>query len=137
MPRHGTTRFSLAGGPDSPLATPPKRKLINEIVQSERKLDAYGVPLQTSKRILKQQFISTIGRTSTRMLNDGITVCIRKKPADSDIVFLDGTSVLVNEVKTKLDGIGRYSEQHKFQFDRVYDETVDNLQVKLTPNSFV
>lgn len=44
--RQGKARFSLAGGPDSPLATPPKRKLVDEIVQSERKLNAYGVPLQ-------------------------------------------------------------------------------------------
>lgn len=135
--RQGKARFSLAGSPNSPLATPPKRKLVDEIVQSERKLNAYGIPLQASKRTRpSKQFISSIGRASMRMSSDGITVCVRKKPADSDIVHIEGTSIAVNESKTRLDGIGKYSEQHRFQFDRVYDEVVGNHQVKLNSSIF-
>lgn len=70
-----------------------------------------------------------------RVSNDKIVVCVRKKPADSDIVHIEGTSITVNESKVKLDGIGRYSEQHRFQFDRVYDEVVSNRQVKLSSNT--
>ena len=66
-----------------------------------------------------------------RIPNDGITVCVRKKPADSDIVYIDGTSITVNETKTRLDGIGKYNEVHRFQFDRVYDEVINNRQVTL------
>jgi hypothetical protein len=120
MPRQRKARFSLATGPDSPLATPPKRRLVDEIVQSERKLNAYGIPSLSSRR-----------RASMRAGGERIRVCVRKKPAASDIVLVNGAGVTVNETKAKLDGIGRYNEEHKFQFDRVYDEDVGNHQVRL------
>jgi hypothetical protein len=72
-----------------------------------------------------------------RALQHKIRVCVRKRPLNSrerranetDIVSGDGDAVLaVHEPKLKLD-LTPYTEEHSFQFDEVFDETIDNEEV--------
>jgi len=37
--------------------------------------------------------------------------------------------VSINAIRTRLDGLSKYEEEHSFRFDKVFDETVDNDQV--------
>ena len=37
--------------------------------------------------------------------------------------------VSINAVRTKLDGLSKIEEQHTFRFDKVFDESADNLRV--------
>lgn len=71
-------------------------------------------------------------------MNDKITVCIRKRPLsekeainshDSILCDTECNSISVNATKTKLDGLGKYDEEHSFRFDKVFDENCDNLEV--------
>jgi len=37
--------------------------------------------------------------------------------------------IAINAVRTKLDGLSKYEEEHSFKFDKVFDELVDNPTV--------
>jgi kinesin family protein 2/24 len=73
-----------------------------------------------------------------RALQHKIRVCVRKRPLnakerranESDIVSSDSDDnvLSVHEPKLKLD-LTPYTEEHSFQFDEVFDESVDNEEV--------
>lgn len=62
-----------------------------------------------------------------------IVVCVRKKPISNrstDVAELEGSeAVVINEPRLKLDGSTKYIEQHRFEFDRVFDGHVGNGEI--------
>lgn len=65
-----------------------------------------------------------------------ILVTIRKRPLtkkekqknEKDIVLVSGNLVCVNEPKEKVD-LTKYIDEHRYKFDRVYDQHVPTQQV--------
>ncbi|KAI8078403.1 P-loop containing nucleoside triphosphate hydrolase protein [Thamnidium elegans] len=105
-------------------------------------LDAYGVPLSSAKQAQRSSNISiptttTFNNLPPSDLNQKIRVCVRKRPlskkelekADKDVAPLNGTrSLQINEPKLRLD-LTRYTEQHSFTFDDVFDLNCPNSNV--------
>ncbi|CAO3612949.1 unnamed protein product [Mucor hiemalis] len=112
-------------------------------------LDAYGVPLSPARAAarssaaaaLSGQNNSSLGSTFINLppsdLNQKIRVCVRKRPlsrkeiekADKDVAPLNGTrSLQINEPKLRLD-LSKYTEQHSFTFDDVFDLNCHNSVV--------
>ncbi|KAL7312368.1 hypothetical protein PS15m_008133 [Mucor circinelloides] len=111
-------------------------------------LDAYGVPLSPAKQQQQQQARSSPGTSRYAEitaspnnynlppsdLNQKIRVCVRKRPlskkeidkGDKDVAPMNGNrSLQINEPKLKLD-LTRYTEQHSFTFDDVFDLNCPN-----------
>ncbi|KAI9480983.1 MAG: P-loop containing nucleoside triphosphate hydrolase protein [Benjaminiella poitrasii] len=106
-------------------------------------LDAYGVPLSATK----QQRVAATAYKRTTMpesnstgllplsdLNQKIRVCVRKRPlnrkelekGEKDVAPTMGTrSLQINEPKLRLD-LTKYTEQHSFTFDDVFDSNCPN-----------
>ncbi|EFA84546.1 SAM domain-containing protein [Heterostelium album PN500] len=98
----------------------------------------------------QQQPVSTPSVTSNQQPKSGfyldmseygqrIRVCVRKRPLnkkeiarnEKDILETSGKKELhVHEPKVKLD-MTKYTDKHKFTFDEVFDENIDNYQVYL------
>ena len=65
-----------------------------------------------------------------------ILVTIRKRPltkkekskAECDIVAADKDTICVSESKEKVD-LTKYVDEHRYKFDRVYDERVSTEEV--------
>jgi kinesin family protein 2/24 len=65
-----------------------------------------------------------------------ILVTIRKRPltkkekgkGENDVVLVQDDTVCVNEPKEKVD-LTKYTEEHRYKFDRVYDQHVSTEQV--------
>ncbi|KAK4509543.1 uncharacterized protein ATC70_007895 [Mucor velutinosus] len=109
-------------------------------------LDAYGVPLSPAKQ-QQQQARASPGTRYTEVtanlsnynlppsdLNQKIRVCVRKRPlsrkeidkGDKDVAPMNGNrSLQINEPKLKLD-LTKYTEQHSFIFDDVFDLNCPN-----------
>ncbi|KAG1451958.1 hypothetical protein G6F56_007946 [Rhizopus delemar] len=98
-------------------------------------LDAYGVPMSPAKA----------ARSSTQTnlnlppsdLNQKIRVCVKKRPlnkkeldkAEKDVAPTLGTrSLQINEPKLRLD-LSKFTEQHTFTFDDVFDSDASNTAV--------
>ncbi|KAF1796706.1 P-loop containing nucleoside triphosphate hydrolase protein [Mucor lusitanicus] len=112
-------------------------------------LDAYGVPLSPAKQQQQQQqqaraspgtrYAETTANVSNYNLppsdlNQKIRVCVRKRPlskkeidkGDKDVAPMNGNrSLQINEPKLKLD-LTKYTEQHAFTFDDVFDLNCPN-----------
>jgi kinesin family protein 2/24 len=66
-----------------------------------------------------------------------IMVTIRKRPltkkeiakGEKDIVSVDGSYITVAEDREKLD-LTKYVEYHRYKFDRIYDQTISNSEVR-------
>lgn len=66
-----------------------------------------------------------------------ILVTIRKRPLtkkekqknEKDVVMVSGDVVCVNEPKEKVD-LTKYVDEHRYKFDRVYDQNISTQQVK-------
>ncbi|ORE20524.1 kinesin-domain-containing protein [Rhizopus microsporus] len=105
-------------------------------------LDAYGVPLSPAKaaaslRSSTAQQQNTAFNLPQSDLNQKIRVCVRKRPlnrkelekGDKDVAPTLGTrSLQINEPKLRLD-LTKYTEQHTFTFDDVFDSNVSNAVV--------
>lgn len=65
-----------------------------------------------------------------------ILVTIRKRPltkkekskGETDIVLVHNDIICVNEPKEKVD-LTKYVDEHRYKFDRVYDQTVSTEEV--------
>lgn len=67
-------------------------------------------------------------------------VAVRKRPLSEKEALTgqdgiqcdsDHSVIAINAVRTKLDGLSKYEEEHSFRFDKVFDDSVDNEQVYL------
>jgi kinesin family protein 2/24 len=66
-----------------------------------------------------------------------ILVTIRKRPltrkekskGEKDVVIVDSDTICVNEPKEKVD-LTKYVEEHRYKFDRVYDQTTSTEEVR-------
>lgn len=116
-------------------------------------LDAYGVPLSPAKQAAMasklsspaplryaqshQNFDTQPQQLPPSDLNQKIRVCVRKRPlnrkelekGDKDMAPISGTrSLQINEPKLRLD-LTKYTEQHSFTFDDVFDLNCPNALV--------
>ncbi|KAI8968280.1 P-loop containing nucleoside triphosphate hydrolase protein, partial [Mycotypha africana] len=100
-------------------------------------LDAYGVPMSPAKQ--QQQQAKTASSNDpfhlpASDLNQKIRVCVRKRPlnrkeldkGDKDVAPVTSSrSLQINEPKLRLD-LTKYTEQHSFIFDDVFDLNCPN-----------
>ncbi|KAI8989951.1 P-loop containing nucleoside triphosphate hydrolase protein [Pilobolus umbonatus] len=105
-------------------------------------LDAYGVPTkgkaaQKSKPVVPAPPANPLFNLPPSDLDQKIRVCVRKRPlnkkeldkAEKDIAFCAGArNVQINEPRVKLD-LTKYTEQHSFIFDDVFDSNESNAKV--------
>ncbi|EIE88802.1 hypothetical protein G6F55_011256 [Rhizopus delemar] len=100
-------------------------------------LDAYGVPMSPAKAASSIRSAQTGFVLPPSDLDQKIRVCVRKRPlnkkeldkAEKDVAPTIGTrSLQINEPKLRLD-MSKYTEQHSFTFDDVFDSDVPNSTV--------
>ncbi|KAM3581477.1 hypothetical protein VKS41_006304 [Umbelopsis sp. WA50703] len=131
--------------------SPLKEKLINNDLDTDDdipttvaapKLDTYGIPASHSRASQKSENPSSKSQLSAATnglsdLNQRIRVCVRKRPlsrreiatGEKDIAPVSGArSINVNAPKVKVD-LTRFTEQHSFTFDEVFDSNVTNAQI--------
>ncbi|KAI9287447.1 P-loop containing nucleoside triphosphate hydrolase protein [Umbelopsis sp. AD052] len=107
-------------------------------------LDTYGIPTTSSRsgnyskingNVNKSQ--ASLATSGSSDLNQRIRVCVRKRPlsrrevaaGERDITPVAGArSINVNAPKVKLD-LTRFTEQHSFTFDEVFDSSITNAQI--------
>ncbi|KAI7905288.1 P-loop containing nucleoside triphosphate hydrolase protein [Cokeromyces recurvatus] len=96
-------------------------------------LDAYGIPTTVTKKPNQK----VVGLLPPSDLNQKIRVCVRKRPlnrkelekGEKDVAPTIGTrSLQINEPKLRLD-LTKYTEQHSFTFDDVFDSDCPNDSV--------
>ncbi|CAO3699818.1 unnamed protein product [Rhizopus stolonifer] len=99
-------------------------------------LDAYGVPYSPAKAAASAS-VRTPFILPPSDLDQKIRVCVRKRPlnrkeidkSEKDVAPTIGTrSLQINEPKLKLD-LSKYTDQHSFTFDDVFDSNVSNAAV--------
>ncbi|RUS24860.1 P-loop containing nucleoside triphosphate hydrolase protein [Jimgerdemannia flammicorona] len=99
-------------------------------------LDAYGVPVANKGGVGTKSNLAS-GAMGLSDLNQKIRVCVRKRPLNRkelerneiDVAPKTGLrSIVINEPKVKVD-LTRYTEQHNFTFDEVFDLDVTNEEV--------
>ncbi|EIE82549.1 hypothetical protein RO3G_07254 [Rhizopus delemar RA 99-880] len=100
-------------------------------------LDAYGVPLSPAKAAVRSKEQSGGFVLPPSDLDQKIRVCVKKRPlnkkelekGEKDVAPTVGTrSLQINEPKLRLD-MSKYTDQHSFTFDDVFDSDVPNSTV--------
>lgn len=83
---------------------------------------------------------TSVRRRSLNSDPNRLLVVVRKRPlsekealTSQDSIQCDSEHgvVSINAVRTKLDGLSKFEEEHSFKFDKVFGEHVDNEQVYL------
>ncbi|KAG1372552.1 hypothetical protein G6F61_010952 [Rhizopus arrhizus] len=100
-------------------------------------LDAYGVPLSPAKAAVRSKEQQAGFVLPPSDLDQKIRVCVKKRPlnkkelekGEKDVAPTVGTrSLQINEPKLRLD-MSKYTDQHSFTFDDVFDSDVPNSTV--------
>lgn len=132
-------RLSLAPRQDSLLSTPPQRKIVG---RKSIAPNPYGMHIGTKTYICSINIFIDAATRRRSFTNDPnrLQVCVRKRPLsdkemansqDSIQCDPDLGVISIHAVRTKLDGLSKYEEEHTFKFDKIFDETVDNHSVYL------
>lgn len=114
----------------------PKKKTR---VDAERSLSAGEEEADAHKENTKGLATNTeVARSRPKVNRPRVTVCVRKRPlsrkesssSNRDIITVEHSdaSLLVHELKEKVD-LTKYVDTHKFSFDHVFGEQVDNISV--------
>lgn len=134
LSRNGVVPVNLDRN-DMPL---PARSRIpsGTVIPSNPLLNVYGLPATGTSSVSLMNKSATLGRSHNEF-SERIRVCVRKRPLnrkelkrrEMDITTIIGRrNLVINEPKMKVD-LTRYTEQHQFVFDEVFDEGASNDEV--------